>query len=334
VRVAEAEKESTLTVMVALFANLGIAVAKTVAATMTGSSAMASEAAHSYTDTINEVLLLFGLRRSARPADLRHPFGYGKERYFWSLLVAVAIFGMGALFAFLQGIDALLNGEAQESDPLVAYVVLLISFLLEGVSWIQGLRAVRGAAREEQLGIREYIRRTDEPTSVSVLLEDSAALLGLLFAFLGLLLHQLTGNAFWDGLASLLIGLLLTLVAFSLGRINKGLLIGNQADPRLVHGVGSLLAAAPEVEWVVDIVTMTVGADQVLVCARIDFRDGLTSGDLERACVRLSISLRERYEEIDEVFIEPVPRNDASLRERVIARYGDATPLTADKPPG
>jgi cation diffusion facilitator family transporter len=330
--VAEVEKESTLTVVVALLSNLGIAVAKTVAAILTGSSAMASEAAHSYTDTINEVLLLFGLRRSARPADRRHPLGYGKERYFWSLLVAVAIFGMGALFAFLQGIETLLHGSAGETDPLVGYVVLVVAFGLEGISWIQGLRTVRAAARAERLGVVDYIRRTDEPTSVSVLLEDSAALLGLIFAFFGVLLHQLTGQVVWDGLASLLIGVLLTLVALALGRINKGLLIGNQADPRLVHGVRTLLADAPEVEWVVDIVTLTVGTDQVLVCARIDFRDGLSSGDLERACVRLARSLQEDYDEIDEVFIEPVPRNDPGLRERVIARYGDKTPLTTDEP--
>src|SRR3954468_9368868 len=136
-----AEKESTLTVMVALLANLGIAIAKTVAAILTGSSAMASEAAHSYTDTINEVLLLLGMRRSTRPADRRHPFGYGKERYFWSLLVAVAIFGMGALFAFLQGFETLLGSSAEESDPLVGYVVLLVAFVLEGISWLQSLRA-------------------------------------------------------------------------------------------------------------------------------------------------------------------------------------------------
>jgi cation diffusion facilitator family transporter len=293
---------------------------------------MASEAAHSYTDSINELLLLLGLRRSARPADRKHPFGHGKERYFWSLLVAVAIFGMGALFAFLQGIETLLSGSGEEADPLIGYIVLLVAFVLEGISWIQSLRAVRAAARAERLEMVDYIRRTDEPTSISVLLEDSAALLGLIFAFFGLLLHQLTGQGAWDGIASLLIGALLTVVALALGRINKGLLIGHQADPRLVQGARALLAGAPEVEWVVDIVTMTVGADQVLVCARVDFREELSSGDLERACVRLAHSLREAYDEIDEVFIEPVPRNDPGLRERVIARYGDKTALTNDEP--
>ncbi|GAB3673570.1 cation diffusion facilitator family transporter [Actinocorallia lasiicapitis] len=319
---AEEQSESTVTVLVALGANLGIAIAKTVAAIVTGSSAMASEAAHSYTDTCNEILLLFGLRRSAKPADRKHPFGYGKERYFWSLLVAVAIFGMGALFSFLQGFETLFQGGEEESDPLVGYIVLAIAFVLEGASFLQGLRTVKRAAREENLPTVHYMRRTDEPTSVSVVAEDAAALLGLIFAFLGLFLHQITGNAFWDGLASLLIGVVLTCVAFLLGRINKDLLIGHQADPRLVKGVREIFAAAPEIDWVVDIVTMTVGADQVLVCARLDFRNELTAGDVERTCVRLAHQIRDAYDEIDEVFIEPVPRDDPGLRERVIERYG------------
>ncbi|GAA3219416.1 cation diffusion facilitator family transporter [Actinocorallia longicatena] len=325
---AEERSESTVTVLVALGANLGIAVAKTAAAVITGSSAMASEAAHSYTDTGNEVLLLFGLRRSARPADRRHPFGYGKERYFWSLLVAVAIFGMGALFAFLQGFGTLFGGGESESDPLVGYVVLAVAFVLEGVSFLQGTRTVLRAAAEEDLPLAAYLRRTDEPTSVSVVMEDAAALIGLIFAFLGLFLHQITGNAFWDGLASLFIGAVLTVVAFLLGRINKDLLIGNQADPRLVSGIRKIFAAAPEIDWVVDIVTMTVGADQVLACARLDFKDGLTSSEVERVCVRLDHDVRGAYPEIGEVFIEPVPRDDPELRARVVARYGESGPLT------
>ncbi|GAA2594051.1 cation diffusion facilitator family transporter [Actinomadura fulvescens] len=322
---AEEQQESTLTVLLAFGANLGIAIAKIVAAVVTGSASMAAEAAHSIADTFNEVLLIVGLRRSGRPADRRHPLGYGKERYIWTLLVAVAIFGMGALFAFYQGVETLLGHRGEEADPLAGYIVLAVSFALEAVSWQQALRQVRRDAREEGLSMLAYIRRTDEPTSISVLLEDSAALLGLIFAFAGLGLHQLTGSAVWDGLGSIMIGVLLTAVALVLGRINLNLLIGNQADPRLVHGVRDLLGAAPEVEWVVDIVTMTVGADRVLVCARLDFRDALTSGDVERACVRMSHELRAAHEEIDEVFIEPVPRDDPELRDRVIARYGRRT---------
>ncbi|MEU5883853.1 cation diffusion facilitator family transporter [Spirillospora sp. NPDC047279] len=327
---AEEQPEGTLTVMLAFGANLGIAIAKIIAAVVTGSASMAAEAAHSIADTFNEVLLIVGLRRSGRPADRRHPLGYGKERYIWTLLVAVAIFGMGALFAFYQGVETLLGHRGEdEADPLVGYVVLAVSFVLEGISWQQALRQVRGDAREEGLSLIGYIRRTDEPTSISVLLEDSAALLGLIFAFAGLGLHQLTGSAVWDGVGSVMIGVLLTAVALVLGRINLNLLIGTQADPRLVRSVRELLGAAPEIDWVVDIVTMTVGADRVLVCARLDFRDTLTAGEVEHACVRMSHELREAHEEIDEVFIEPVPRDDPELRERVIARYGPPKPPTA-----
>jgi cation diffusion facilitator family transporter len=321
------QENSTLTVLLALGSNFGIAIAKIIAAVITGSASMAAEAAHSVADTFNEVLLLTGLRRSSRPADRRHPLGYGKERYIWTLLVAVAIFGMGALFAFVRGIETLL-GHEREADPTVGYIVLAIAFVLEAVSWRQAARQVRTDARDHGLNLLRYVRATDEPTSVSVLLEDTAALLGLLLAFGGLSLHQLTGSAFWDGLASLLIGVILTAVALLLGRINLGLLVGNQADPRLVDGVRNLLASAPEIEWVVDIVTLTFGADLVLVCARLDFRDTLTAGDVERACVRMAHQLRAAHEEIDEVFIEPVPRDDPGLRERVIARYGRPMPQT------
>lgn len=318
-----AKDESRLTVALAFAANLGIAIAKIVAALITGSASMAAEAAHSIADTFNEVLLMVGLRRSGRPADRRHPLGYGKERYIWTLLVAVAIFGMGALFSFYQGVQTLTGHRgAAETGTVVGYAVLAVAFVLEAVSWQQAVRQVRAAAREEDLPLRAYIRRTDEPTSISVLLEDSAALVGLVIAFGGLGLHQLTGSATWDAVGSLLIGVLLTAVALVLGRINLNLLIGSQADPRLVADVRARLGRADEVEWVVDIVTVTFGADRVLVCARLDFRDTLSAAEVERACVRMAAELRGAHEEVDEVFLEPVPRDDPELRERVIARYG------------
>ncbi|MBO2454089.1 cation transporter [Actinomadura barringtoniae] len=320
---AEEQQESRLTVILAFAANLGIAIAKIVAAVITGSASMAAEAAHSIADTFNEVLLMVGLHRSVRPADRRHPLGYGKERYIWTLLVAIAIFGMGALFAFYQGVQSLTGHGSEEVDPIVAYIVLAVSFLLEATSWQQAWREVRGNAREEGLPFLKYIRTTDEPTSISVMLEDSAALIGLVLAFTGIALHQATGSAFWDGLGSILIGVLLTAVALILGRINLNLLIGNQADPRIVRDVRDRLADEPEIDWVVDIITLTFGADRVLLCVRLDFRDELTAGDVERAVVRMSQELREAHEEIDEIFIEPVPRDDPDLRKRVIARYGD-----------
>jgi cation diffusion facilitator family transporter len=325
--VAKVKKEkSRLTVLLALAVNLGIALAKTVAAIITGSASMAAEAGHSFADTANELLLLIALRRSERPADKRHPLGHGTERYFWSLLVAVCIFGMGALFAFIQGIGALLGKGVEEGAPLVGYVVLAVSFVMESVSWRQAMRETRQHAADRDQSFLELLRTTDDPTAKSVLYEDSAALVGIVLAAAGLGLHQLTGSAVWDGIASLLIGLVLTLVAFLLGRTNRELLIGSQARPKLVEGIKRLLTAAPEVELLVDLVTITVGTEQVLVCARLDFDDALGAADVERACVRLDEELHHAHPEVYEVFLEPVPRDDPWLRERVIERYGHTLP--------
>ncbi len=322
-----AEKNnSRLTVLLALAANLGIALAKTVAAILTGSASMAAEAGHSFADTANEVLLLTALRRSERPADRRHPLGHGGERYFWSLLVAVCIFGMGALFAFLQGVGAFLGAGGEEGSPLVGYVVLAVSFVMEATSWTQAMRQTRQHAADREQSLLELLRTTDDPTAKSVLFEDSAALVGIVLAAGGLGLHQLTGSAVWDGIASILIGLVLTTVAFLLGRTNRELLIGRQARPAVVRHILEILQAAPEVEVVVDLVTITVGAGELLVCARLDFDDSLGAADVERACVRLDEELHEANSDVYEVFLEPVPRDDPRLRERVIERYGRTLP--------
>jgi len=314
--------ESTLTVLLAGGINLAIAVLKALAGVLTGSAAMLSEAGHSVADTFTEVLLLTALRKSAKPADRRHPFGYGKERYFWSLLAAVSIFVSGAVFAFIQGITTLSSGGQEQESLLVAYIVLAVGFVLESVSWVQAFHQVRGEARAQQRSLRQFFRVTDDPTSQTVLFEDSAALAGLLLALGGIGLHQLTGAAVWDGVASLLIGLLLAVVAYMMGRTNRGLLIGRQADPRTVRQIHTQLQAAREVEALVDIQTMLLGTDSVLVCARLDFVDTLDSGELERACLRLADELREAVPDVTEVFLEPVPRTDRDLRQTVLERYG------------
>jgi cation diffusion facilitator family transporter len=309
-------------VLVALGANFAIAVLKLVAGVITGSAAMLAEAGHSIADTFTEGLLLTALRRSGKPADRAHPFGYGKERYFWSLMAAVSIFTSGAVFAFYEGFRTVFGDDHEQPKPLVGYIVLALAFVLEGVSWLRAVKQVRAEAAAEQRSVRRYLRLIDDPTVKTVFFEDSAALAGLLLAFGGLALHDVTGSAVWDGLASVLIGVLLAGVAYFLGRTNLGLLIGRQADPAVVRGAREQLSSAPEVEVVVDLLTMVTGTDRVLLCARLDFADDLTSHDLELACVRIAGELTDRFPDLDEIFLEPVPRTDAALRARVLARYG------------
>jgi cation diffusion facilitator family transporter len=318
-------QESTLTVIVALAANASIAVMKAVAGVLTGSAAMLAEAAHSVADTTTEGLLLAALRHSERPADRRHPFGYGKVRFFWSLIAAVSIFVTGALFSGFEGVRTILGGGEDQTLAWVAFLVLGLSFVMEGTSWTRAVRQIRREQAEEgHQGLLEYLRFTDDPTVKTVFLEDTAALIGLLLAFAGVGLHLLTGSALWDGVASLLIGLLLAAVAYLLGRTNMQLLIGQQADRRLVRAIYARLSAKPEVQQVVDLLTMLTGTDKVLVCARVDFTGSLTADEVERACVRLDDELRSQFADLDEIFIEPVPRTDPALRARVINRYGAA----------
>ncbi|MGH3861013.1 cation diffusion facilitator family transporter [Actinokineospora sp.] len=319
---SESEGESTLTVVLAGSMNLAIAMMKLIAGVITGSAAMLAEAAHSVADTFTELLLLTALKVSDRPADRRHPFGYGKARYFWSLLAAVSIFVSGAVFALYEGFSTIFGEPEESTSPHVAYLVLIIAFALESVSWTQAQRQVRREAAEQGRTLLEHLRHGDDPTSKTVLYEDSAALLGLLIAFAGVGLHQLTGSSVWDGVASVAIGVLLAFVAFLLGRTNAGLLIGRQASEDLVYAIRDTLAAAREIEAVVDLQTMLIGTNRVLVCARVDFDDALTAADLERACVRLATDLGATYPVIAEVFIEPVPRSDTALRSAVLARYG------------
>jgi cation diffusion facilitator family transporter len=323
--------ESLPTVLIATGANAGVGILKLIAAIFTGSAAMYAETAHSVADTATELLLLTALRRSERQPDRAHPFGYGKERFFWALIAAVSIFVSGAVFAIVEGIRTMVGESAEQTLAWVAYAVLGVSFLLEGTSWVQAVRQVRAAAGAEGISPLRLIRTTDDPTVKSVFFEDSAALIGLLLALGGVGLHQLTGSAFWDGLASLLVGVLLTGVAYVLGRTNKDLLIGRQADRRMVLGMRDYLAERAEVTAVVDMLTMTIGTDRVLLCARLDFEDALGAADLERACVDIDAELHERFPDLQEVFLEPVPRTDQGMRQRVLDRYGRGF---ADRPEG
>lgn len=315
--------------LLALAANLGVGVLKLIAGLITGSGALLSEAAHSAGDSATELLLLTALRRSTRPADRVHPFGYGKERYFWSLLAAVTILVSGAAFSIYQGVHTILGEHESTGRLWINYPVLAIAFVLEGTSFRQAIGQVRGAAARGRRSIRSYIRDPEDPTVKSVVLEDSAALIGLIIAAAGVGLHQLTGSAIWDGAASLAIGVLLIGAAFALAQTCKGLLIGKQADLRLVTEISASLERQPEVLDVVDVLTMMTGVDRILLCVRVDFEDSYSAGDLERACVRIDTTLRQEFDSLDEIFIQPVPRSDAKLRSRVLTRYGR---VLADEP--
>ena len=308
---------SSFTVLLALLANAGVAVLKLVAGLLSGSGALLSEAAHSVGDTSTQILLLTAVRRSERPADAKHPFGYGKERYFWSLLAAFGILISGAVFSLYEGVHTIIDPHEQSAYVWVNYVVLGIAFLMEGTSLLQATRQVRREAAEHELSLAGELAGTDDPAPRAVFTEDLAAVIGIVLAAAGVGLHQLTGSAVWDGVASILIGVLL-------GKVCKGLLIGRQADPRLVRAVWEHVERQPEVDDLVDVQTMLTGTDKVLVCARVDFIDTYSAGDVEQACIRIDNELRELFHDVDEVFIQPVPRTNADLRDRVLRRYGRA----------
>ncbi len=314
--------ESLATVLLALSANVGVGVLKLVAGLITGSAALLSEAAHSVGDCSTEVLLLTALRRSDKPADRVHPFGYGKERYFWSLLAAVTILVSGAAFSVYQGVHTIVAGGESSERAWINYPVLAVAFVIEATSFRQALAQARGAAARGRRSVRSYLRTPEDPTVKSVVLEDSAALIGLLIAALGVGLHQLTSDSVWDGLASLAIGVLLVVAAYLLAQTCKELLIGRQADVRLVRAISTRLEDQPEVTDVVDLQTMMIGTSKILLCARVDFVDDLTAAELEQACMRFDVMLREEYSDLAEIFIQPVSRADQDLRQRVLDRYG------------
>ena len=319
------DSESTLTVVLALFANIGVGLLKLAAGLLTGSSALLSEAAHSAGDSTTEVLLLVAQRRSQKPADRSHPFGYGKERYFWSLMAAVAIFVSGSAFAFYQGLHTIFGGHGESGGELwINYPVLGLAAVLEGISLRQAASQMRKETKRTNRSLRGYLLLPRDPTVNSVLLEDSAAMIGITLAALGVGLHQLTGDPVWDGAASIAIGVLLLGVSFVLARACEALLIGRQADPRLLERVEKFLEDRDEVLDLVDVLTMVVGTDSVLLCTRVDFVDGLSAADLEEACVRLDEQLRQEMPMLSEVFIQPASRRDKALRRRVEGRYGRA----------
>lgn len=286
--------ESTSTVLVALSLNLLIAAAKIGGGLLAGSSAMLSEGAHSIADSSNELFLLVSLRRSTRPADEQHPFGYGKERYVWSMLAAVGIFVTGACFSMYEGIREITHGGEHDSFYGVLYGVLGLSLVAEASSLAKAVRQLLALARQKQRSARRMVTHSTDTALTTVLAEDSTAVAGVLLATLGLALHQTTGNALWEGLASIAIGFLLAFVAFQLGRKNMDLLIGQSANAELRLRAWEYLAQSPGVDRVLALQTMQMSPTRVLVAARIDLDPGLDSERVEVIAGSIRAGLADR----------------------------------------
>jgi len=285
----------------ALAGNSLIAVTKFVAAGMTGSSAMLSEGIHSLVDTGNQGLLLHGLRRSRQPADEHFPFGHGKEVYFWSFLVAILIFAVGAGVSIYEGVRHILS-PAELRNAIVNYIVIGLAIVFEAAAWFVAFREFRAAKGAQ--GYWRAVRTGKDPTLFVVLFEDSAALLGLVAALAGVGLTQLTGNGLYDGLASVVIGVILGCTAIWLAYETKGLLIGERARPEVIDGIRQLAESMDIVVRVNEVLTLHMGPDYVLVTLSLEFADALTIEPLERSIESLDRRIKEAFPEVKKVFVE------------------------------
>jgi cation diffusion facilitator family transporter len=301
---------STRTLVIAFLANLGIAASKFVAAAITGSSAMLTEGVHSVVDSTNQLLLMWGRRQANKPPDEHHPMGYGVELYFWSFVVAVMVFALGAGVSIYEGIIHIANPEEAVS-PIVAYVVLLVAFLLEGWSTLEAFREFRES--KGKLGWWEAIRRSKDPPAFIVLLENGAAMAGIIAAAIGLFLAQVTGNPFYDGAASVVIGVILGVTALLLAYESKGLLIGEAADPDLVRALHALACSKRGVVGVGQVLTVHSSPDQITAMVNVDFDDKISAGDVERIVLDVETEVRERWPEVRRLFIRPVHGAAAEL---------------------
>jgi cation diffusion facilitator family transporter len=295
---------SKMAVVAAVIGNLAIAVVKFTAGSITGSSAMISEGIHSLVDMGNGGLLLLGMREAKEPADKGHPFGHGKALYFWTLVVSVSIFGIGGGMSLYEGVSHIRHvaPEAATSDPTVSYIVLAISALIEGWSFSVAIRSFRKAKGDKNPW--RYVRSTKDPSTYTVVLEDSAALLGLVFAFLGIFLGHLLKNPYLDGTASIMIGLLLVGVAFFLASETKGLLLGEGADSPMLEDIRRRVESEPAVERATEILTMYMGPYEVLVNLGVNFRPGITAEQMHEAIHRIERDIQGTYPECTRIYIE------------------------------
>jgi cation diffusion facilitator family transporter len=307
-----------LAVLGALFANALIALLKLVAAWITGSSGMMAEALHSIADTTNQVFLLLGLRFYKRPASGKHPFGFGKERFFWSFIAAIFIFGVGATYAIYEGVVKLAHPHPPTKLKW-AYVVLAISFVLETISITLAIYQEVREAHHEGLTFGEYLRESKDPTAKTVLFEDSAALLGIVIAAAGLVLteYQVGGSAgaYWDGIASILIGLVLAVVAFILARSSRGLLLGEAASVKSVEAIMQAIESHPNVERVVELLTMHLAPKQILINAHVKMRQGLLTDEVVRTVEEVEDRIKKAEPKVEMIFLEAARDQLPATRE-------------------
>jgi cation diffusion facilitator family transporter len=310
-----ASSESRTVIFAALIGNGLIAITKFVASVMTGSSAMFTEGIHSAVDTGNQVLLLYGLSRSKKPPSEKFPFGHGKEIYFWSFVVAILIFAVGAGISIYEGIEAIRHPHPI-SDPTVNYIVLGLAIIFEGAAWIFAFRAFTKA--KGKWGYIEAVQRGKDPSLFVVLFEDSAAALGLIVAFAGIMLSQVTGDYRFDGIASVIIGLILGGTAAWLAHETKGLLIGESANKVVVDGVRAMVNKMSEVEKVNEILTMHMGPEFILVNISVEFGDHFKTTNLEKAIAHVDAAIKEEFPAVKRVFVEAEtvdPNTDAAQPE-------------------
>ncbi|MGJ4930066.1 cation diffusion facilitator family transporter [Bradyrhizobium sp. HKCCYLS2038] len=306
-----ANSDSKIAVYAALVGNLLVASTKIAAAVWTGSSAMMSEAIHSVVDTSNELLLLYGIHRAGRPPDREHPLGHGRELYFWSFIVALLLFALGAGVSLYEGVAHLVQPQPIE-DPTVNYIVLGLSFIFEAGSWWVAVRRFRAAA--PGLSYLEAFRRSKDPPAFMVVFEDSAALIGIVIAAAATAAAVAFEQPAWDGIGSILIGLLLAATSMALARESKSLLIGEPADPELARSVLDIARARKGVESANGLLTVQLSPQQVVVALSIEFADDLRADDIERAVVAIEAELRARHPTIAALFVKP----QTSLRYRQV----------------
>jgi cation diffusion facilitator family transporter len=315
-----AKSGNNLAVWAALAGNLAVAASKFAAAAITGSAAMLSEAVHSLVDTINEILLLYGIARSLRPPDRVHPFGYGRELYFWSFVVALLIFALGAGVSAYEGLDRVLHPQSIER-PLVIFIVLGISLAFEAASWVVGVREFRAANRST--GWWEAFRRSKDPPIFIVVFEDTAAILGIAAAATGTAAAVISGDTRWDGVASLAIAVILAGVAGLLARESKALLIGERADPKLSEAIMRTAAGIAGVCSANSIVTVQLAPRNVIATLSLDFFDHLRAPEIERAVLELETRIRSAHPEVSALFVKP---QSVQVAERLRDGSGGMTP--------